>query len=303
MKHAVSAILVMICALASLPAHAQFNLPSAIGNALGGGGGNVPVSPPPVPGVPTVPGVPDANGMQNIIEGMDSSNQAGPRFEYMLGYAIAAMVLGGHKPLPLDSPVSRYVDQVGQAVALASNNPFPYKGYLFVVLDTPEINAFAAPAGFVFITTGMLKFLRNEDELAGVLGHEVAHVELNHGLRTLKEGRGWQSAGELFKLDQGMLGPVYDEMNKSMRDGYSADLEAEADTRSAEMCAKLGYNAVAFRDVLERFRQKTGTYGGAKYPDERGKLYADKLAAMRFAQPAPVPGRTDRFASMLGLLP
>lgn len=80
--------------------------------------------------------------------------------------------------------INDYVNTVGKSIA-AKVSKRPDIDYNFYVLDTPEINAFAVPGGFIFITKGALKVLSNEAELAGILSHEIAHVELGHGLESI----------------------------------------------------------------------------------------------------------------------
>lgn len=83
-----------------------------------------------------------------------------------------------------NAKVNNYVNTVGKAIAEKVSKR-PDINYSFYVLDTPEINAFAVPGGFIFITKGALKILSNEAELAGILAHEIAHVELGHGLEAI----------------------------------------------------------------------------------------------------------------------
>lgn len=80
--------------------------------------------------------------------------------------------------------VNRYVNKVGKSIAEKVSKR-PGITYNFFVLNTPEINAFAVPGGFIFITKGALKVLSNEAELAGILAHEIAHIELGHGLQAI----------------------------------------------------------------------------------------------------------------------
>ena len=100
-----------------------------------------------------------------------------------------------------------------------------------------------------------------------------------------------------------VLGPLSDEVYKSVAYGYSSDLEAEADARSAEICAKLGYDPSALLGVLERFRAYKGNYGGAGYPEQRAQIYAGKIQQAQYPIPAPVPDRVGRFADALSRLP
>src|SRR5512134_2022242 len=84
-----------------------------------------------------------------------------------------------------DQAVHRYVSLVGAAVASPTSRPLSY--WHFVVLDTDGVNAFAAPGGFVHITRGALALLRDEAELAGVLGHEIVHVTEQHTMKAIKK--------------------------------------------------------------------------------------------------------------------
>jgi Zn-dependent protease with chaperone function len=294
---ALAAVLMAALATVQFAASAQ-NPFSAIGDAIGGVGGQL------------------VNKTGRVAEKLNEQGpppQAGPRYEYLVGYRVAARIIGTAKALPVDSAVAKYVDAVGQTVALGSAFPYPYRGYFFVVLESADVNAFATPGGFVFVTTGMVKFLRNEDELAAILGHEVGHVELSHGMRSIQDNRNNKAMGGVMQeLASGtvvgdtvgqVLGPLSDEIYKSVANGYSSDLEAEADARSAEICAKLGYDPSALLGVLERFRAYKGNYGGAGYPEERAGLYAGKLQRAQYPVTAPVPERVSRFADALSRLP
>ena len=155
------------------------------------------------------------------------------------------------------------------------------------MLDSEEVNAFAVPGGFVFVTTGMLKFLKDEDELAAILGHEMGHIELRHGMRAV----GTEKILKLFSLlkelgtakEQGngqellvaqvkqLVDEVFEKMFTSVRNGYGVETESQADWRSIQLSRTLGYDTMALYEVLERFKATKGSYGGASYPAERGK--------------------------------
>ena len=70
-----------------------------------------------------------------------------------------------------------------------SDLPETFGGYHFLILDSDEINAFAAPGGFIFVTRGLLRCCKHEDAAAAVLAHEIGHVELRHGLQAIKKSR------------------------------------------------------------------------------------------------------------------
>jgi len=108
--------------------------------------------------------------------------------EYYLGRSVAAKILALY-PVYQNDALTAYVNRVGNAVAYNSDRPEIYAGYHFLVLDSEEVNAFACPGGFVFITRGLLRTCQNEDALAVVLAHEVGHICAKHGLKAIKKSR------------------------------------------------------------------------------------------------------------------
>ena len=213
-------------------------------------------------------------------------SEVGPVQEYQLGCVVASRILPLYPVLPQDDPKSVYVRTLGATLAAASNDPMPYHGYMFLTVQSDEVNAFAVPGGFVFVTTGMLKFLKDEDELAAILGHEMGHMELRHGMKsvgkesvlklfslmkevatsTVGDGAGAAARQQLTALADELFG----KLTTSIRNGYGIEMEGQADWRSVQISKTLGYETKALYDVLERFKAEKGTYGGASYPAERG---------------------------------
>ncbi len=105
-----------------------------------------------------------------------------PQEEARMGEESAALLLGA-APLVQNPGLQRYVNQVGQWIALQTGRHDVQ--WRFGVLETENINAFAAPAGYVFVTKGLLQRLQNESELAGVLAHEISHVIMGHYVQTM----------------------------------------------------------------------------------------------------------------------
>lgn len=245
-------------------------------------------------------------------------NETGPMQETMLGYKISAKMLSNYKTLPPDSLSSKYVAKVGKTVVQGSDSPYTFNSYIFIVLDAPkEINAFAAPGGFVFITTGMLNFLKNEDELAAIIGHEVGHVEKQHGIQSA----GRENVMKLLSLlsaagkdhfnndpqTKAIIDVLYAKIEmaivEKMRNGYSIEMEEEADKRSIEIANNLGYNTMALSHILERYKEIKGSYGGAAYPKERGdsaKKYAKLISKGNFY--LALTARNKRFQQSTTLL-
>ncbi|MEN9725919.1 MAG: hypothetical protein RL434_285 [Pseudomonadota bacterium] len=151
-----------------------------------------------------------------------------------------------------DQALQAYVTSVGQRVAAKGHRPD--LRYTFTVLDSPEINAFALPGGYVYITRGLMAYLNSEAELAGVLGHEVGHITARHGVRQ-------QSASQATGLGVGLLSIFVPQMGALGRQaanllgtalvrGYGRDQELEADRLGAEYLARAGYDPEAIISLL-----------------------------------------------------
>lgn len=150
--------------------------------------------------------------------------------------------------------LTRYVNLVGQTVAgQAERQDISYH---FAVLDSEDINAFSAPGGFVFITRGAVALCDDESELAGVLAHEVGHVDAKHVLRIVERDKalraGMQEASAhtpgsayLDKMSKGILVKIIDQ-------GLAPADEFDADSRGVRYAHAVGYPA----DGLERFLVK-----------------------------------------------
>lgn len=151
-----------------------------------------------------------------------------------------------------DPALQNYVKNVGKK--LASNSHRTDLVYRFTVLDSRDVNAFALPGGYIYITRGLLSYLNSEAELAAVLGHEIGHVTARHAVRQY-------SAAQLANIGA-TLGAIFiPGMNAggnqlvqlfgtALLRGYGRDHELEADQLGAEYIAKSGYNPQAMLDVI-----------------------------------------------------
>jgi len=192
------------------------------------------------------------------------------REEYYVGRAVAATVLGQYR-LYRDDRLNLYLNQVGQALALASDRPLTYGGYHFAVLDSDEVNALACPGGTILITRGMLDRARNEEELAAILAHEIAHVNHKDGVNAIQRSRWVQAATALGadaarQLGQGQLdelasvfeGSVGDVVKTLLVNGYSRADELAADQSAMIIMVRLGYDPNGLTDYLARLAQEQG---------------------------------------------
>jgi len=198
------------------------------------------------------------------------------REEYYVGRAVAATVLGQYR-LYRDDRLTLYLNEVGQALALASERPLTYGGYHFAVLDSDEVNALACPGGIILITRGMLDRARNEEELAAVLAHEIAHVNHKDGVNAIQRSRWIQATAALGadaarQLGQGQLdqlaslfeGSVGDVVKTLLVNGYSRADELAADQTALLLMVRLGYDPNGLTDYLARLAQEqgAGAHGG-----------------------------------------
>ncbi len=191
------------------------------------------------------------------------------KHEHYLGRAVAANILSKYTVYK-DPAANRYVTLLGQTIAAHSDMPQTFGGYLFILLDSDEVNAFAAPGGIIFITRGMLRACENEDQLAVVLAHEIAHVQGRHGIELIKDSR-WKKFGANLGLlivagvDGGNLAPLVDVFgdmvkdiaNEIMTKGYGKKLEKQADTDALTILMRVGYepheSITLMQNMQERF--------------------------------------------------
>jgi predicted Zn-dependent protease len=186
--------------------------------------------------------------------------------EIKIGREIAGNLLGA-APLVKDEALQKYVNEVGRWVASQSERPkLPWH---FGVIESEDINAFAAPGGYVLLTKGLYRKLKNEAELAGVLGHEIGHVIKKHQLKLLQKS-------QLLNLGAGVLGESVGKGNDSIQKligsgaeicarSLDKDAEYEADRIGVILTARAGYEPYGLPEVLQ-------TIGGAGKDDSRVAL-------------------------------
>jgi len=213
-----------------------------------------------------------------------------PEEETRIGKQISGNLLGA-VPLVRDDALQRYVNLVGNWVALQSGRKDIT--WHFGVLDTEDINAFAAPGGYIFLTKGLYRRLNNEAELAGVLGHEIAHVTQKHHLKVLKKssliGALGQAAGSKAQGSDPMVQNLIGNGAEIMARGLDKDAEFEADRVGIVFAARAGYDPWGLPTVLQDMASLPAK-------DKRTSLLykthphpADRLAALGEA----VDGRLD----------
>jgi len=230
--------------------------------------------------------------------------------EYYIGRGVAATILTKYS-LYRNQMVTAYVNYVGNTVAMGSPRPYTYGGYHFAVLDTDEINAFACPGGTIFVTRGMLKVVRTEDELAAVLSHEVGHVAQKHGLQAISTARWTEvvttlatetakayTAAEMASLVDLFQGSVDDVFKTLVVNGYGREQELEADGLAIGCMKTCGYDGRQFVSVLDRLEQTSKQASGgifSTHPDLAERIQAAKGPCAAAARPPAPEERVVRF--------
>jgi predicted Zn-dependent protease len=171
--------------------------------------------------------------------------------EAAIGRQIAGNLLGA-AALVKDKKLQKYVNNVGRWVASQSERPG--LAWHFGVIDSSDINAFAAPGGYIFVTRGLYRMLNDESELAGVLAHEIGHVIRKHHLKILQQSRMVDQGGKVLTEQvggneqiQNWIGSGAEIVARSL----DKSAEFEADRIAVVLSARAGYDAYGLPQVLQ----------------------------------------------------
>lgn len=218
-----------------------------------------------------------------------------------------------------DPELQKYVSDLVEEIATMSHR----SNLIFhaTVLDSPEVNAFALPGGYVYITRGIMSYLNSEAELAGVLGHEVGHVTARHGVRqqsastvtgvlaaVLATAAGVQGAGDAANI-----------AGTALIRGYGRQHELEADRLGAEYLARLGYDPQEMIEVVgvlksqEEFDRKLAAEEGREprayhglfstHPKNDTRLQEVIAAADKYRAEVQRPANREKYLSYMNDLP
>lgn len=221
----------------------------------------------------------------------------------------------------LENPaLQAYVDEVGQRLAQQSHRP--HLQWHFTVVDSPDVNAFALPGGYVYLTRGIMAYLNSEAELAGVVGHEIGHVTARHGVRQQSAST---AAGLGAVLGSVLVPGLGDQAGASLLQtlaqawtaGYGREHELESDRLGAEYLAKSGYRPQAMIDAIgvlknqelfaaeqaRRDGRQPRTYHGTfdTHPSNDARLREVVGEASQYTVASPREGRSDYLQKMAGV--
>ena len=256
----------------------------------------------------------DWNDVQNIAtkvtKAADTQRDLTEPEEIVLGGGIASNILGA-APLWQDKKSQRYVQQVGQWLALQTERAdLPWH---FAILDDNEFNAFSTPGGYVFITRGMLLAMRSEAELAGVLAHEIAHVVRKHQLLAMKKAAGknvlFDFGSSILTVDP-KVAAANPQLTPYLKKGISAgtemymrgldkDDEFEADRMAVVIAARAGYDPYGLPAVLQSLQTVNPNYAGLALMFKTHPTFAARLDMLALVMNEPF----DKFENQPALAP
>jgi predicted Zn-dependent protease len=271
-------------------------------------------------GLAAATGVINADQAQSINKSVSAVGKVfesiTPEQEYYIGRTVAATILSKNKPYD-NRAMTSYLNTLGQYLSLFSDRPETFGGYHFLVMDTPDINAFAAPGGFIMVSRGMLRCCKSEEALAGVLAHEIGHVELNHGLQAIDKSRltaaatilGTEAAKnlggkDLAELTKTFENSISDISSTVMNSGYARKFEFQADKAAVTILTRSGYSPNGLVSMLQQMEKnlKPGGHDFAKtHPAPQDRI-TELTKLITTMHPADTAARQARFGdTMRGL--
>ncbi|MEC9347949.1 MAG: M48 family metalloprotease [Pseudomonadota bacterium] len=258
---------------------------------------------------------PACTTVTNPATGQQEMTAVSPAEEKRIGAQQHPQVLAEFGGAYNDPALAGYVDRVGRS--LAANAELPADDFTFTLLDTPVVNAFALPGGYVYVTRGLLSILNTEAELAGVIGHEIGHVTARHGARRQTQGMfaGILAAGVGIltgSREAAQLGQV---AAQGYLASYSRDNEREADGLGVRYLARTGYTTFAMSDSLRAIGrhadflarsagQEAQSFNFLSTHPQTPERVANTVELARNAQTVPDPriGRDDYLAATDGMI-
>jgi predicted Zn-dependent protease len=198
-----------------------------------------------------------------------------PLDAYFLGRAVGANIVGRYRPYTQKPEAEQYLNEICAAIAVNSPMPEIYNGYHVMILDSPELNAFATPGGHIFITRGLAETLTSEDALAAVLAHEIAHIQLQHSVALIKSlrltrdlsktaDRAASIAAREASLNERKTlfdNAVRDMVTTLIVNGYTRDQEFQADIYAVKLLTLAGYSPAGMVEALTMLQKSTASGG------------------------------------------
>ncbi len=235
--------------------------------------------------------------LKQSVSTLKALQPIGPKEEKAIGGALAVEAFNRFGGPYQNEHLQRYLTLIGRGLADVSNRPD--MEYHFGILNTDTPNAFAAPGGYVFVSIGLLSLIQNEAQLAGVLGHEIAHVSNKHALQTLERSQTLKGLSSLtmtvMDKDPGLFDKVIDEVSEVLfTRGLDKNLEFEADKYGTEFAYRMGYFPGGLKDFIRTLGKNTASNSGSLFlsthpsPKERYQILSKQMNRYKAAVLYPV---------------
>lgn len=194
------------------------------------------------------------NPYTNRVQNIDMTSDQ----EIAIGLSSAPTMIEQHGGMYPDKKLQNYVDLIGKKLVNASMaRETPYKYEFHLLADPNTINAFALPGGQIFITYALLSRLNNEDQIAGVLGHEIGHVLGRHSAERIAEHEFWRTiaTGASVGADAGNL---VNSLGQNILLGNGREDELESDNLGVLFMINAGYDPYEMIEVMNVLKQAAG---------------------------------------------
>jgi len=239
-----------------------------------------------------------------------AAEEINPEQEYYIGRAVAARLLSTYSIYNKKPALTKYLNNICAAITVNSPYPYIYNGYHVAILDSNEINAFATPGGHIYVTLALVNAAKTEEALAGVIAHEVAHIQLKHSIKAIKNSRFTQAllvtgtavAGTAGGMDVKQLTEVLNDsfmeiVQTLVSNGYSQDQEFDADSTAMSLMAGAGYNPSGLINLLMSLGAiQTGDSGfGKTHPSPADRIVNAQKSIAKYKDINTSASRQRRF--------
>ncbi len=227
-----------------------------------------------------------ASTEENPYTGKDQAIALSTEEEIAIGLQSAPEMAREYGGLHSDVQLQNYVDRVGQKLVnntIARSTPYQYDFHLLA--DTETVNAFALPGGQIFITHALLSQLTSEDQLAGILGHEIGHVLGRHSAERIAETEFWQTISQGASVGADAGGLVAG-LGQNVLLGNGRDDELESDELGVRFMIKAGYDPTAMIEVMKILKAAAGPNRAPEFksthPDPENRIQKIEEAIQKY---------------------
>lgn len=241
--------------------------------------------------------------LKRSIGALQAFQPIGLEEEKAIGGSLAAAVFNKFGGAYKNPVLQNYINLVGKSMVEVSDRP--EIEYHFAALNTDAPNAFATPGGYIFVSVGLLRLLQNEAQLAGVLGHEIAHVTQKHALQTLQRSKILSGLSGLtmaaLNKDDGLFDQVINEVSNILfTRGLDKELEFEADKFGMEYAYRMGYHPDGLKNFLKILGKSQGRSSSiflSTHPDPESRFQTLLRLSPRYKGASLYPALSRRYRS------